>query len=152
MTIQYTTAKVSECFDEVLSLLDNHYQELSVTKHYKLNPCFDLYKANEKNGKCRVILCKNDNEIIGYIIFFIDVNLHYKDCLLATEDIYYLKPEYRKGRTGIKMFKFAEEYLKSLGVNMIKYSTKVHSDNSKLFEYLGFSFTEKVYIKTIKEL
>jgi len=152
MTIQYTTARVSDCFDEVLTLLDEHYQELSVTKHYKLNPYYDVYKENEKNGKCRVILCKNDNEIIGYIVFFIDVNLHYKDCLLATEDIYYLKPEYRKGRTGIKMFKFAEEYLKSLGVNMIKYSTKVHSDNSKLFEYLGCSFTEKVYIKTIKEL
>jgi hypothetical protein len=151
MTIQYTTAKVSECFDEVLTLLDAHYQELSVTKHYKLNPCFDLYKANESNGKCRVILCKDNNVIVGYIVFFIDINLHYQDCLLATEDIYYLKPEYRKGRTGIKMFKFAEEYLKSLGVNMIKYATKVHSDNSALFEYLGYAFTEKVYIKTIKE-
>lgn len=151
MTIQYTTAKVSECFDEVLTLLDAHYQELSVTKHYKLNPCFEIYKANEKNGKCRVILCKDDDVIVGYIVFFIDINLHYQDCLLATEDIYYLKPEYRKGRTGIKMFKFAEEYLKSLGVNMIKYATKVHSDNSALFEYLEYALTEKVYIKTIKE-
>lgn len=150
--ITYTTAKVSECFDEILTLLDAHYQELSVTKHYKLNPIFEIYQANEKHGKCRVILCKDDNVIIGYIVFFIDSNLHYKDCLLASEDIYYLKPEYRKGRTGIKMFKYAEEYLKSLGVNMIKYSTKVHSDNSKLFEYLGFEFTEKVFIKTIKEL
>jgi hypothetical protein len=151
MTIQYTTAKVSECFDEVLTLLDAHYQELSVTKHYKLNPCYEIYKANEKNGKCRVILCKDNDVIVGYIVFFIDINLHYQDCLLATEDIYYLKPEYRKGRTGIKMFKFAEDYLKSLGVNMIKYATKVHSDNSALFEYLGCAFTEKVYIKTIRE-
>ena len=149
MTIQYTTAKVSECFDEVLTLLDAHYQELSVTKHYKLNPCYEIYKANEKNGKCRVILCKDDDVIVGYIVFFIDINLHYQDCLLATEDIYYLKPEYRKGSTGIKMFKFAEKYLKSIGVNMIKYSTKVHLDNSRLFEFLGCEFTEKVFLKKL---
>ena len=38
MTINYMTAKVSECFDEILTLLDEHYQELSVTKNYQLNP------------------------------------------------------------------------------------------------------------------
>ena len=149
MTIQYMTAKVSECFDDVLKLLDEHYNELSVTKNYKLNPIYEIYKENEKTGKCRVILCKDNDVIVGYIVFFIDANLHYKDCLLATEDIYYLKPEYRKGTTGIKMFKFAETYLKSLGVNMIRYSTKVHMDNSRLFEFMDYSFIEKVFIKNL---
>lgn len=149
MTIQYTTAKVSECFDDVLKLLDDHYNELSVTKHYRLNPIYEIYKDNESSGKCRVILCKDDDQIVGYIVFFIDANLHYKDCLLATEDIYYLKPEYRKGTIGIKMFKFAERYLKSLGVNMIRYSTKVHMDNSKLFEFMGYTFIEKVFTKNL---
>jgi len=77
--------------------------------------------------------------------------LHYIDCVLATEDIYYLKPEYRKGRTAIKMFKFAEQYLKTLNVDMIKYGTKIHSDNTSLFEYMGYSFTEKVYTKMLKD-
>ena len=149
MTIQYKIAKVSECFDEVLKLLDNHYQELSVTKNYPLNPDYEVYKQADETGNVRVILCTNDDVIVGYIIFFIGLNLHYKDCLLATEDIYYLKPEYRKGTTGIKMFKFAEKYLKTLGVNMIKYSTKVHMDNSKLFEYLDCKLIEKIFIKNL---
>jgi hypothetical protein len=29
------------------------------------------------------------------------------------------------------------------------YSTKVHLDNSKLFEYLGYTFIEKLYSKMI---
>ena len=84
------------------------------------------------------------------MFFFVGPNLHYKDCLLATEDIYYLKPEYRKGRTGIKMFQFAEKYLKSIGINMIRYTTKTHLDNSRLFDYLEYKFIEKVFIKRIQ--
>lgn len=150
MTIQYTIEKVSECFDEVLMLLEDHYNELSVTKGFKLNPDYEVYKQADKTGNVRVIICRNNGVIIGYIIYFIGLNLHYKDCLLATEDIYYLKPEYRKGTTGIKMFKFAEKYLKTLGVNMVKYSTKVHMDNSKLFEYLDCKLIEKVFVKNLE--
>lgn len=150
MTIQYSVSKVADCFDEVIKLLDDHYKELSVTKGFALNPDYEIYKHNDKTGNVRVILCKDDGTIVGYIIYFLSANLHYRDCLLATEDIYYLKPAYRKGTIGIKMFKFAENYLKTLGVHMVKYSTKVHMDNSRLFEYLGCDFIEKVFVKNLR--
>lgn len=149
MTIEYKIRNPKECFDEISKMFKNHYEELSVTKQFDLNPDLDVYWEADKRKVLKVITCENDNEIIGYIVYFIGLNLHYKDCLLATEDIYYLKPEYRKGSIGIRMFKFAENYLKSIGVNMIKYSTKVHLDNSRLFEFLGYQFTEKVFLKKL---
>jgi N-acetylglutamate synthase-like GNAT family acetyltransferase len=69
--------------------------------------------------------------------------------LTAYEDIYFLKKEYRKGRIGLKMFQFAEKLLKEQGVQRIIYNTKVHSDNSSLFEYLGFKFIDKVFSKML---
>jgi hypothetical protein len=149
MTIQYKIREPKECFNEISQMFQKHYEELSVTKQFNLNPDFATYWEADKRKILKVVTCENDNEIIGYIVYFIGLNLHYKDCLLATEDIYYLKPEYRKGSTGIKMFKFAEKFLKSIGVNMIKYSTKVHLDNSRLFEFLGCEFTEKVFLKKL---
>lgn len=145
--ITYTTTTVQECFEEIQKLFENHYEELSVTKQYKLNPDYEVYLQN--SGRIRVILCKDDDAIIGYIVFFVAPHLHYKDCLMAIEDIYYLKPEYRKGTVGIKMFKYAEKHLKSLGINLVKYSTKTHLDNTKLFEYLDCKFIEKVFIKEL---
>lgn len=145
--ITYKIKTVEECFDDVEKLFQSHYEELSVTKQYELNPDYDIYRQNA--NRIKVVVCEDDDVIVGYIVFFVSPHLHYKDCLMAVEDIYYLKPEYRKGSTGIKMFRFAEVYLKSVGVNMIKYSTKVHLDNSKLFEYLDYAFTEKVFIKMI---
>lgn len=147
--ITFSTSKGKDCIEQLKKMFDAHYEELSVTKNAKLNPDYDIYMKMDSHNMLEVILCKNDDEVIGYIVFFISPNLHYKDCLLATEDIYYLKPEYRKGTTGIKMFKFAEKYLKSINVNMIKYGTKTHLDNSRLFEYLGYNFIEKIFTKEI---
>lgn len=147
--ITYTVSNVVDCMQEVSKLLEAHYDELSVNKGFKLNPDYKRYYIADKINQVKVILCKDDDVIVGYIVFFLMKDLHYQDCLLAAEDIYYLKPEYRKGRTGIKMFKFAEDYLKTIGVNLIKYSTKVHLDNSALFEYLGYTHIEKIFTKNI---
>ena len=149
--ITYEVGNAKECFNEIQRLFQEHYEEISLLKDYELKPDYAMYFAIHEKDMLKVILCKDEGKIIGYIVFFICKHLHYIDCVLATEDIYYLKPEYRKGRTAIKMFKFAEQYLKSLNVDMIKYGTKIHSDNTSLFEYMGYSFTEKVYTKMLKD-
>jgi len=149
--INYHVSNAKDCFEEIQQLLHLHYEEISLLKEYPLNPQFGIYEKLDETDKVKVILCKKDNEIIGYIVFFISHHLHYADCLMAIEDIYYLKKEYRTGRVGIRMFKFAEDYLKSIHVDMIKYSTKVHADKSSLFEYLGYTNTEKVFTKMLKD-
>jgi hypothetical protein len=91
-----------------------------------------------------------DEELIGYIVFTIQPHLHYKTCKTAFEDVYYIKKEYRRGRTGIKLFQYAEKVLKEIcGVNRIIMHTKVHMDNSRLFEYLGYKNTDKLYTKLL---
>ena len=92
---------------------------------------------------------RNDDELIGYVIFFIAPHLHYKSCKRAIEDIYFVKKEYRKGRVGIKLFQYAEEVLKHCGVEVIVMNTKVHLDNTRLFEYLGYKMTDKVFTKIL---
>jgi len=149
--ITYEIGNAKESFKEIILLFQDHYEEISLLKDYELKPDYGVYFKIEDNKALELILCKDNNSIIGYIVFVVTKHLHYIDCILATEDIYYLKPEYRKGRTAIKMFKFAEEYLKTKNVNMIRYGTKVHSDNSSLFEYLGYKFTEKVFTKMLKD-
>jgi GNAT superfamily N-acetyltransferase len=69
--------------------------------------------------------------------------------LTAFEDIYYLKKEYRKGRVGLRLFQFAEDVLKKEGVNRVIMHTKVFLDNSRLFEYLGYKFTDKLFSKVL---
>jgi len=47
------------------------------------------------------------------------------------------------------MFQFAETALRADGVNRIIMHTKVHLDNSREFEYLGYKHTDKLYTKIL---
>ena len=63
---------------------------------------------------------RDDGRFVGYTILAIMPHLHYKSAgLMAMIDVYYLKPEYRKGGTGAKMIMFAEKTLWEKGVKKI---------------------------------
>ena len=147
--ITYNDEDCTIFFRELAPLLPVHYEELCVTKDYPLSPDYAAYDRMYQAGCIRSITCRADGELIGYIIFLIQPHLHYKTCITAFEDLYYVKKEYRKGRTGIKLFQYAEKVLKCAGVNRIVMHTKVHMDNSRLFEYLGYKHTDKLFTKLL---
>lgn len=147
--IKYINADPFSFLQALEPMFPAHYEELCVTKEFPLEPDYDAYRRIADAGQLVCIVCMDDKEVVGYIVFIVQPHLHYKSCLTAFEDIYYLKPEYRKGRTGIKMFKFAEDVLKSVKVNRIIMHTKTHMDNSKLFEYLGYKNSDKLFTKIL---
>jgi len=128
-----------------------HYDEIETLKEFPLDLDFDAYENLWHLGRLVFVTAKNGNELVGYILFFVAPHMHSKNCITAHEDIYFLKPEYRKGRNGIKMFQFAQEHLKAKGVDLILYSTKFEFDNSSLFKYLGCKPIDKVFTKLLQE-
>jgi GNAT superfamily N-acetyltransferase len=148
-TLLYEDVDALKFIDELEELFPSHYEELCVTKDFPLEPDYDAYKNLAQAGMLRCITCRVDGALIGYIVFIVQPHLHYKSCKTAFEDLYFVKKEYRKGRIGIRLFKYAEEVLKQFGVNRIIMHTKVHLDNSKLFEYLGYRHTDKIYTKLL---
>lgn len=147
--IVYEDVDGTEFIDEFEKILPEHYEELCVTKEFELEPDWDAYRNLAKSGLLRTITCRSDGELIGYIVFFLQPHIHYKSCKTAYEDVYYVKKEYRKGRVGIKLFQYAEMALKRIGVNRMIIHTKIHLDNSRLLEYLGYKFTDKLFTKMI---
>ena len=136
--------------NELRDIIPTHYDELCVTKNFPLMPDYEAYGRLyvAKMLKC-VTVRTDDAALIGYAIFIVQPHLHYKTCKTAFEDLYYLKKEHRLGRTGIRLFQFAEQALREDGVNRIIMHTKVHLDNSRLFEYLGYKHTDKLYTKIL---
>ena len=148
-TLVYADVDGFAVLNEMDELFPAHYEELCVTKEFDYEPDYDAYKRLAQAGMLRCITCRADGELIGYIVFFITPHLHYKSCITAMEDIYFVRKDYRKGRVGIKLFQYAEQVLKERGVQRIVMHTKVHLDNSRLFEYLGYKMTDKVFTKMI---
>lgn len=141
--------KYEDCFEQINNMLINHHNEASQYQDLILNPDFDMYEKANKLGLFRIYCCLDKDEIVGYLTFVIYMHNHHKQILVASDDIYYMKPEYRKGFNVIKLFKFAEKHLKSIGVSVIKYTMSANSNNSKLFEFMGCKLSEKIFVKKI---
>ena len=149
MTTTYQSEDPAAFIEELKGILPEHYDELCVTKDFPLVPDYEAYGRLYVAGMLRCITVREDGALIGYAIFTVQPHLHYKTCKTAFEDIYFLKKEYRKGRIGIRLFQFAEKELRNEGVNRIVMHTKIHLDNSSLFEYLGYKLTDKLYTKIL---
>lgn len=148
--LEYADVPPLAFLGEMEALFPKHYEELCVTKDFPLEPDYEAYKRLADNGMLRCITCRVGEELVGYIVFIVQPHLHYKSCRTAFEDIYYIAPEYRKGRVGIKLFQYAEKVLKEMcKVDRIILHTKVHMDNSRIFEYLGYKNSDKLFTKLL---
>ena len=148
-SIVYASEDLSEFVDELQHILNEHYDELCVTKDFPLLPDYEAYGRLTVNNMLRCITCRAEGNLIGYVMFIVQPHLHYMTCKTAFEDLYFVKKEFRRGRIGIKLFQYAEDVLRQEGVNRIIMHTKIHLDNSRLFEYLGYKHTDKLYTKIL---
>lgn len=131
-------------------LLEDHWEEIALNKgKIALNPDWEAYEDLETAGKLKIFTARDDDRMIGYFVVLVGPNLHYKDHIFAVNDILYLDKNYRKGRTGIKLIKFAEQCLKEDGASVLNINTKTHKPFDSLMEYLGFNLIERVYSKYI---
>lgn len=148
--IKYQQEFLDTCEKDCQELIRLHWEEIAVNKDkIKLNPDWDTYRTLENSDKLKIFTARVKEELVGYFVVITGSNLHYKDHVFAVNDILYLKKEYRKGRTGIKLIKFAEEYLRDDGVSVLNINTKVHKPFDVLMEHMGFGLIERVYSKYI---
>ena len=147
--IEYIVEDPATFIEELREVIPLHYDELCVTKDFPLLPDYEAYGRLYVAGLLKCITARDESGLVGYAIFIVQPHLHYRSCKTAFEDIYFLKKEHRLGRTGIRLFQFAEEALRADGVNRIIMHTKIHMDNSRLFEYLGYKHTDKLYTKIL---
>jgi GNAT superfamily N-acetyltransferase len=151
--ITYQEESVQDCLEEIKPLIEAHWEEIAIHKdRIKLNPDFDKYLLLDSLGMLHILTARDDEELVGYFISFIQPNMHYKDEMFAINDILYIKPEHRKGTVGYRLFKKAEASLKEIGVSVIIIHAKVKNDFKPLMDKLDYERIEYTYSKYIGEL
>ncbi len=132
--------------EEVDELFKKHWEEIALFKDkMKLNPDWSFYEQLYLEGSLGLFTARKGKKLIGYFVVIAKAHPHYKDHIVASNDIIFIDPEYRKGLTGYKLIKFAKENLKELGVSVLAVNIKVHKPFDKLLERLGFENTERLY-------
>lgn len=161
--IEFSVERMHDCFYELAPMASDHWSEVAYFKD-KLPLCVDwsaYWELDHKNlihlVTARLPQTMNPlsgelhGELVGYWIGFLVPTPFYASTPTAHTSLYYLKPEHRKGRTGICLFKFVEKSLRERGIKYVITSTKIDHDAGHLFEHLGWKETERVYAKWIGE-
>lgn len=151
MNVVFAVEKFSAMMEDAKAIFPIHYEELALDKsQISLDLDFERYLQGEAAGAVHVVTVRFAGQLVGYHIGLLLHHLHYKSAgLMMYTDIYYLLPNFRKGGCGAKLFAYLEKELKAIGVVKIYTSTKVHSDNTKLLEAMGFKVSDKVLTKYI---
>lgn len=152
MSTTYQIEKFSDVIEESLPLLQKHWDELARNKDFvPLDINYEAYRLLEKSNVLRVYTVRKDAVLIGYAVYVLSFNLHYKSTKFATNDIFWLTPEYRKGMIGLRLFQFVEEQLKLEGVSVMQTTYKIaHPAAQRVLEGLGHVPIEISYEKVLK--
>lgn len=125
---------------EMEPLLEDHYQELTLHKEkIKLDPDWDLYNKLEENKQFYLLTARDEetNQLIGYSAWFVKPHIHYKNTIVASNDVLFLHKDHRQGMTGIRLIKYSEQEMKKYA-HKITWHVKGEPDFRPILHRMGY--------------
>lgn len=146
----YQAERLSESWTEVEPLLRNHWREIAHYQDISLDPDKEAYAMLENAGALRCYSMRDEaGALVGYVAFFVRMNMHYRSSLQAVQDVLYVDPAHRRTMAGIRLIKFAECSLAAEGVQVVYHHVKCTNRVGELLERLGYELIDRVYGKRL---
>lgn len=131
-------------FDEALPLVEKHYDEIAHYKDIPLNPDIETYKAMEEAGILKIFTARKGPELVGYAVFIIKSNPHYRTSLQAVQDVIFIDPNHRG--IGLKFIKWIDSQLSKIdNLQVIYHHVKAAYNFGPLLEHQGYELIDHIY-------
>jgi len=131
-------------------LFKKHYNEIAWNKDLiPLDPDWEKYIKMGELGFIKIYTARENGLLVGYAIWLVAPSMHYKTTKKALNDILYVDPDKRGGRTGINLIKYSEKMLKELGCKTIGMHIKEVFNWGNVAERLGYEKIESLYEKWV---
>lgn len=134
-------------FDELKPLLELHWREIAHYQDILLEPDWESYKKCEEQGFLRVYTARNAGLLVGYGVYFVRYNLHYRSSLQASQDILFIHPDFR-GRGG-RFIAYCDAQLREEGVQAVYHHVKAAHNFGPLLERMGYALVDLIYAKRL---
>lgn len=136
---------------EIKPILWEHWAEVAHYTDIPLEPNWPQYEAMEAGGLLRIYTVRDQCfALIGYCIYVVAPGLHYASITYANQDILYLSPEHRRGRTGRNLLRFTELELKGeFGRVLVLQHVKVAHNFGPMLVRDGYEPIDTIYGKRL---
>lgn len=151
----HLSCQVERFFDvlpEMQPMLPRHWEELALDKEsVPLDPNWQRYRELDATGSLSMVTVRENGALRGYAIMFVTPGLHYRTCLEARMDIFWLAPEVRGRMGSVRLFRAVEKEMRRRGVRRVYLGSKLHKDVGRLYTALGYHPVECWYSKMLLE-
>lgn len=145
--IVFAVEPLEKVQEQIFPLLQMHYKEISAFQDIPLDPDWDRYKKMEELGILVIFTAREEGELIGYNVFFVNTNGHYKGSLQANQDVVFINP--KKRGFGKLFLNWCDEQLKTLGVQVCYHHIKAKHNFGAMLESLGYELVDLIYARRL---
>jgi len=138
-----------ELVNEMYPLWKAHYEEIATYKDIALDPDLERYEIMARGGFLRIFTARDEGSLVGYQVFFVTQNPHYKRSTQAVQDILFLSLVLRKGLTGYKFIKWCDERLKEEKIQLVFQHVKEAHDFTPMLRRLGYQAHDKIMVRRL---
>lgn len=149
--VTYHREQLPDLWDEMQPLLAKHWREIAHYQDIALDPDKARYMHLDAVGALRVFTARTASwRLIGYSVFMVSPNIHYRQSLQATQDVIYVDPDLRSGRVGMGLIAFGDEQLRADGVQVVYHHAKnAHPALGRLLGHMGYESIETIYARRL---
>jgi len=148
--LQFALEPLKPIWGDILRLASEHWSE---TEGYRHGQVFapDAYRYFQYNdiGFYLMFTARDEGRMVGYAGMYVTPSMHTQQ-IIATEDTWFLLPDYRKGRNALAFHRFVEDEMQRRGVVEIGMTAKLTNHAGKILEYLGYKPVSLQYSKHLK--
>ena len=147
MALTFQLEPLAPMLEDCKTLVQLHWEGTQTfRRHRPFNPDWDRYVSCNEADFLRIFTARDEGRLVGYFGWYVTQSMHSREWI-ATEDTFFLHPDYRGGRNALRFFRFALDHLKAMGVVEVLSSCEVDNDTGihRLLTYLGFAPTIMQY-------
>ncbi len=133
---------------EIGPLLRAHYHEIAHYQDIELDVDWAQYYMIQANQAMRVFTARaEDHLLVGYAVFFVRHNPHYRRSLQAVNDVIFIQKD-RRG-FGKSFIVWCDEQLKAEGVQVVMHHVKAAHDWTPVLARMGYDFQDKIMTRRL---
>lgn len=148
--LTFQVERMRDVVEEIKPLHFAHWQETELYRHGQpFNPDYESFMSSERAGRYMLFTVRHQGELVGNCAVYVQRCTH-TQIWVATEDTLFIRSDHRKGRVGIKFFRYCESILNALGVTEVRFSVKTVNRVWKAWQREGYAITAYEMTKQLK--
>ncbi len=151
MSLTFAVELIGPAWEKLSELTAAHAASTtSYRRSEPFAPSRQRYQSLNESGFLHFLTARDHGELVGYLILYLTNSMH-SQLPMAVEDVFYLHPDYRKGRNALRFIQFMERYCQSKGVHELLFSCEIENE-SGIKGLLSFLDYREVIVQYSKHL